>query len=103
MRPKSESDTVLGRSRLQGLDRGDAEDVEDEEDGVGDEEVDMQEEEELANGQGDWRSWGLLGDEPRLQVERVSESSSDIMLPPPHGSSSKHTDATAGGTEWRRV
>lgn len=73
MRPKSDSDTVLGRSRLQGLDRGAGEDVEEVE-GVGDgeaEEEDMQEEdeEELAKGQADSSSWGLLGDEPRLQVE----------------------------------
>lgn len=101
MRPKSDSDTVLGRSRLQGLDRGGGEDVEEDEDGVGDgeaeedmqEEVEEEEEEELAKGQGERTSWGLLGDEPRLQVERVSESSSDMMLPPPSGSSSKHTEA----------
>lgn len=90
IRPKSDSDTVLGRSRLQGLDRGAGEDAEEEVDGVGDGEA---EEEELAKGQGDSSSCGLLGDEPRLQVEWVSESS-DMMLPPPHGSSSKHTDAT---------
>lgn len=29
-------------------------------------------------------------------MERVSESSSDMMLLPPHASSSKHTDVTAG-------
>lgn len=58
MRPKSDSDTVLGRSRLQGLDRGAGED--EEEEGVGDgeaEDEDVQEEEEeeeeLAKGQGD--------------------------------------------------
>lgn len=57
MRPKSDSDTVLGRSRLQGLDRGAGED--EEEDGVGDGEAeveDVQEEEELAKGHGDRRS-----------------------------------------------
>lgn len=44
IRPKSDSDTVLGRSRLQGLDRGAGEDAEEEVDGVGDgeaEEEDM--------------------------------------------------------------
>lgn len=102
MRPKSDSDTVLGRSRLQGRDRGDGE--EEEEDGVGDGEAeeDVQEEEELAKGQGDSSSWGLLGDEPRLQVERVSESSSDMMLLPPQASSSKHTDATAEDVERKQ-
>lgn len=64
--------------------------MEGEEEGVGEEE----EEEELVKGQGDRSSWGLLGDEPRLQIERVSESSSDTMLPPPHASSSKFTDIT---------
>lgn len=58
MRPKSDSDTVLGRSRLQGLDRGAGEDVEEEDEGVGDgdEEEDMQDEKELAKGLGDRRS-----------------------------------------------
>lgn len=55
MSPKSDSDTVLGRSRLQGLDRGAGE--EEEEEGVGDDEaeedVQEEEEEELAKGQGD--------------------------------------------------
>lgn len=41
MSPKSDRDTVLGRSRLQGLDWGDGE-----EEGVGEEEEDVQEEEE---------------------------------------------------------
>lgn len=57
MSPKSDSDTVLGRSRLQGLDRGDGEEEEEEEEGVGDDEaeedVQEEEEEELAKGQGD--------------------------------------------------
>lgn len=99
MRPKSDSDTVLGRSRLQGLDRGDGEDEEEEGvgEGEGEEDVQEEEEEELAKGQGDRSSWGLLGDEPRLQVERVSESSSDMMLLPPQASSSKQSDATARG------
>lgn len=97
MRPKSDSDTVLGRSRLQGLDGGVGEEEEEEGVGEGELEDDMQEEEELAKGQGDRSSWGLLGDEPRLQVERVSESSSDMMLLLPQASSSKHTDATARG------
>lgn len=49
MRPKSDSDTVLGRSRLQGLDWGDGE-----EDGEEGEEVQEEEEqEELVKGQGD--------------------------------------------------
>lgn len=97
MRPKSDSDTVLGRSRLQGLDRGDGEDEDEEGVGDGEAEEDVHEEEELAKGQGDRSSWGLQGDEPRLQVEWVSESSSDMMLLlPPQASSSKHTDATAG-------
>lgn len=57
MRPKSDSDTVLGRSRLQGLDGGAGEEAEEVE-GVGDGEVeedDMQEEaeEELVKGQAD--------------------------------------------------
>ncbi|KAG7217854.1 hypothetical protein INR49_020828 [Caranx melampygus] len=114
MRLKSDKDTVLGRSRLQGREGGSGEDEEDEEEGVGDGDAEEdvyeeEEEEEEAKGQGDISSWGLLGVEPRLQVERVSESSSDMMLPPPppppHGSSSKHTDATAGERErelpWR--
>ncbi len=54
MRPKSDSDTVLGRSRLQGLDGGDGQE-EEEEEGVGDGEAeeDVQEEEELVKGQGE--------------------------------------------------
>lgn len=95
MRPKSDRDTVLGRSRLQGLDGGAGE--EEVEEGVGDGEAEDVQEEELVKGPGDRSSWGLLGVEPRLQVERVSESSSDMMLPPTQTSSSKHTDATAGG------
>lgn len=53
MRPKSDSDTVLGRSRLLGLDRGAGEE---EEEGVGDGEAEedvQEEEEELVKGQGD--------------------------------------------------
>jgi len=72
MRPKSDNDTVLGRSRLQGRDRRAGEDVEEDEEGVGDgdSEKDMpEEEEELAKGQGESSSCGLLGDEPRLLVE----------------------------------
>lgn len=54
MRPKSDSDTVLGRSRLQGLDRGDGEEEVDEGVGEGGAEEDVQEEEEeLAKGHGD--------------------------------------------------
>lgn len=76
MRPKSDSETGLGRSRLQGREEGAGEE---EEEGQGEEEG----EEELAKGQGEGRSWRLLGEweeEPRLQVERVSESSSDMAL-----------------------
>lgn len=56
MRPKSDSDTGLGRSRLQGLDRGAGE--EEDEEGVGDGEAEddvqeEEEEEELAKGHGD--------------------------------------------------
>lgn len=52
MSPKSDRDTVLGRSRLQGLDWGHGEEGEDE--GVGeDEDVQEEEEEELVKGQGD--------------------------------------------------
>lgn len=57
MRPKSDSDTVLGRSRLQGLDRRAGPDVEDDEEGVGDgeaeEDMPEEEEEELVKGHGD--------------------------------------------------
>lgn len=59
MRPKSDSDTVLGRSRLQGLDRGDRGEEEEVEEGVGDGEAEedvQEEEEELAKGQGDMSS-----------------------------------------------
>lgn len=49
MRPKSDSDTVLGRSKLQGLDRGAGEEEVEEEEGDGDGEA----EEELVKGQGD--------------------------------------------------
>lgn len=66
--------------------------MEGEEEGVG--EAQGEEEEELVKGQGDRSSWGLLGDEPRLQMERVSESSSDTMLLEPQASSSKVTDVT---------
>lgn len=66
--------------------------MEGEEEGVG--EAQGEEEEELVKGQGDRSSWGLLGDEPRLQMERVSESSSDTMLLEPQASSSKFTDIT---------
>lgn len=44
MSPKSDRDTVLGRSRLQGLDWGDR--VDGEEEGVGEEEGEEKEEEE---------------------------------------------------------
>lgn len=91
MRPKSDSETVLGRSRLQGLEGSAGEDEEDEEEGEGEAQEDA-----LVNGHGDSvRSWGLQGDEPRLQVERVSESSSDTMLPLTQGSSSKQSEVTA--------
>lgn len=51
IRPKSDSETGLGRSRLQGREEGAGEE---EEEGAG--------EEELAKGQGEGRSWGLLGE-----------------------------------------
>lgn len=55
MRPKSDSDTVMGRSRLQGRDRGGGEEeVEEEVEGVGEGEVEEEEvQEELVKGQGD--------------------------------------------------
>lgn len=55
MRPKSDSDTVVGRSRLEGLDRGDGEEEDEEGVGDGEAEEDVQEEveDELAKGQGD--------------------------------------------------
>lgn len=57
MRLKSDNDTVLGRSRLQGLEGGAGD--EEEEEGVGDGEAEedvYEEDEELAKGQGDVRS-----------------------------------------------
>lgn len=100
MRPKSDSEMVLGRSRLQGRETRAGDDVEEDEEGVGDgqSDEDVPEEEEPAKGQGDRSSWGLLGVDPRLLVERVSESSSDMKLLPPHGSSSKHSEATGEKT-----
>lgn len=47
IRPKSDSNTVLGRSRLQGLDRGDGEEEDEEGVGEGEAEVEVQQEEEL--------------------------------------------------------
>lgn len=96
MRPKSDSETVLGRSRLQGRDMRAGEDVEEDEEGVGDGQSDegvSEEEEEPVKGDGDRSSCGLLGVDPRLQVEPVSRSSSDMRLLPPQGSSSKHSEA----------
>lgn len=69
IRPKSDNDTVLGRSRLQGLDSGDGEEEDEEGVGEGEAEVEVQQEEELVKGQGDRASCGLLGNEPMLQVE----------------------------------
>ncbi|KAG5271254.1 hypothetical protein AALO_G00177650 [Alosa alosa] len=72
MRPKSDRDTVLGRSRLQGRVEGvgeeEDEEVEEEEDGDGEAEL---------KGQGS--SSGLWGPELKLQVDWVSESSSDMV------------------------
>lgn len=84
-RPRSERETLKGRSRLLGRLGG------------GGEEEEQEQEEKLEKGQGDWSSpWGLLRDEPRLEGEWHS-SSSDISWsrPPPRGaSSSKQSDAT---------
>lgn len=84
MRPKSDSETGLGRSRLQGREEGAGEE---EEEGAG--------EEELAEGQGEGRSWGL-------QVERVSESSSDmaLLLQVSSSNDSDVTAVTERGEEW---
>lgn len=71
---------------------------------MGEEQEDVQEEEEeLANEQGDRSDWGLLGEEPRLQMERVSESSSDVTPPPPQASSSKFTVITEGRVTHTRI
>lgn len=85
IRPKSDRDTVLGNSRLQGRDEGGGEDDSGEE-----EEDDVEEQEEKGQG----RSRGLLAPELRLQVDRVSESSSDMALVLQF-SSSKVSEATA--------
>lgn len=92
-RPRSERETLIGRSRLLGRHRG------------GGEEEDEQEE-ELEKGQGDSSSpCGLLREEPRLQGEWHSSSSvisRRFPPPPPGASSSKQSDTTVRRTRKRR-
>lgn len=88
MRPKSDRDTVLGRSRLHGRVEGVGEEEE--------EDVEEEEEDGETELKGQGSSRGLLGPELRLQVDWVSESSSDmaqVLL----FSSSKVSEVTGNG------
>ncbi len=69
IRLKSDKETVLGKSRLQGREKG-----------VGEVEVGEPEEEENEEEKGQGKSRGLFGPEQKLLLDWVSESSSDMAL-----------------------